>query len=89
MSKRLSTLAQILEPGIAPSLAKAYVQRLAAVKEPTPAKNKIPRIKKSKPKPPPEDPVACIRGVSDIQNIKCYDLLQLNPTGLGPNSLPS
>lgn len=61
MSNRLSTLAQRRDPGIAPSRAKAYVQRLAAVKAPTPAKNKIPRIKKSKANPPPADPVAVLK----------------------------
>lgn len=61
ISKRLSTLLQSLEPGIAPSLAKAYVQRLAAVSAPTPAKNRIPRIRKSRPKPPAAEPVAILK----------------------------
>ena len=48
------------ENGIAPSRANAYVHRLAAVKLPTPAKNKTPRIKNNKPNPPPALPVTIL-----------------------------
>src|SRR5271169_4052743 len=50
----------ILENGIAPSRANAYVQRLAAVKLPTPAKNNTPRIKNNNPNPPPALPVTIL-----------------------------
>jgi hypothetical protein len=43
-----------------PSQANAYVHLLAAVKAPTPAKNRIPRMRKSNPNPPPADPVAIL-----------------------------
>ncbi len=37
------------------------MQRLAAVRAPTPAKKRIPRIKNSRAKPPPAEPVAILK----------------------------
>jgi hypothetical protein len=46
---------------MAPSRAKAYVQRLAAVRAPTPAKKRMPRIRKRSPKPPAAEPVTVLK----------------------------
>lgn len=59
-SSRLSTFDQYLEPGMAPSRAKAYVHRLAAVRAPTPAKNMTPSMRNRSPKPPAADPVTVL-----------------------------
>jgi hypothetical protein len=49
-----------LEPGMAPSRAKAHVQRDAAVVQPIPQKSAKTRSGKSKPIAPPEEPTALL-----------------------------
>ena len=60
MSNFLFTFLKREEPGIAPSRAKAYVHLEAAVKAPIPAKNRIPKMRKRRPKPPAAEPVTVL-----------------------------
>lgn len=61
ISNLLLTFLKALDPGMAPSRAKAYVHLDAAVSAPIPAKNRMPRMRKRRPNPPPADPVTVLK----------------------------